>query len=255
MLNATANTWKSGIMGNERIEVPQNPNLAFASAPGLRDEGSGSPTSSFAKGLDSGVWLFVGGHDGLVHEHIYNTTNNTWRSGMTFEGANGYSGAYVSRGLSVLSVTVTNSSGYLDHWLKDFSSNGTWAQHNEDNNRGQTSFSWYNASYATNTSICAPNNIFLQEPGGKIASVGFRLISDYVKYQEWQQSFGISNGTALNGTGIGCHYFEDTATMHRVFYQDEDGDVIEATRNYNTSKSSSQLLDAGKYTYSVVPLD
>ena len=76
-------------------------------------EGSSAPVLT-ATGVLS---LFVGGLDGLVHEYHYYVQNDTWSTGYTFPGTNGYSGTCPLPHHAGLTLLTMNDNEVLVGWL------------------------------------------------------------------------------------------------------------------------------------------
>ena len=197
--------------------------------------------------MRTGVWLFAAGTEGLVHEYIYNTTTKAWRAGFTFPTSDGFSGAYASRLNSYMIVTLVNSTRHISQWGRA-RNNGTWELVTDDSN----GVSDYNATLAVNTSICAPNNIFFQDSRALINVCGFLNVGDSASLSRWYPTYNVSTAAALQGTGIGCQHLDEPSPMFRIFYQNDNGEVVEATRMYQASEPSTQTKDYGLYDYRVV---
>ncbi|MCJ1235133.1 hypothetical protein MMC14_003097 [Varicellaria rhodocarpa] len=194
--------WITGTIGSQSIQVPNQHTVALAIRFGIQ-------FNSTINALDSGLALYAGGIDGLVHEYLYSEANNTWNHGFTFPQSNGYAGA---------SVTVPGSS---------------------------TTTPWLSAdsisSLLPNSSQCTNKNDFYQSSNTHIMRSGWTGIANT---QRWSTASDVSNATTLPGTSIGCLYYGSPGPVaFFVFWQSDASDVVVATVNWNNTYTGYVLGD------------
>ena len=107
-----------------------------------------------------------------------------------------------------------------------------------------------------NANSCSMRGFAFQAPDGTIRGSNFSYI-DNASRARWDADYGISDGPAINGTDIGCFFFypspnkEVEQTMFHVFYQVEDGEIIEAIRHW---KEDNKTVP-GDWSYRTVPIN
>ena len=72
--------------------------------------------------------------------------------------------------------------------------------------------------------------------------------------KRWGGTYGISNGAAIDGSGLICWYFFPDSTplntrLH-VFYQVEGNGIVEARRYW----SENEKIGSGEWTFQAVPV-
>ncbi|KAK2792900.1 hypothetical protein FQN52_002578 [Onygenales sp. PD_12] len=162
------------------------------------------------KGIGGGFSLFASGTDGHMREYLYSDDDESWTDGSTFTSTNGYGGAW--------------HLGPPSH-----------------------------ATVMANASMCGNTALFYQTARGRIQASNFSTVTD-PDLMRWDTTYDISDGPAMKNSALSCWFVpgdvSSGSTMYHVFYQAENGDIMEARRYWEAVDGTAP----GAWHYQKVPI-
>ncbi|KAI4282459.1 MAG: hypothetical protein L6R38_002925 [Xanthoria sp. 2 TBL-2021] len=239
-------SWRHGNIGSKNYKVPADPSsIAFTVSRGRHYNHS-------AGDLDAGLTLYTSDSNGTFRTYIYDDKTSTWSDGTTFpDNTNGQGSASLFSETRDAYLFTTNDDHAIDMWWRRYDNN-TDPHDDSENSKwhlGPTS----PASLARNGSLCGQYDFAFQGADGRIQGSTF---TDGASPDDkrWGVTYGISDGIAIDGSGLSCWYFfpnfNPLNTRFHVFYQVEGNGIVEARRYWNENKKTV----SGEWTYQTVPI-
>lgn len=220
-----------------QYKVPNSSSIAFALNRGIR-------YSEKAKDIVGGLSLYASDTGGTIREYIWDDQKGTWQDGFTFNKTDGYAGATIWTEFAITYLFTLGSSQSMQLWWRDYN-----AKKNSWNLGPSSPF-----AASRNTSMCSLVGFTFQAPDGTIRGTNLTNLGGNGADVRWGVTYDISEGTAMENTGLGCWFNFPGAMgqrdMFHVFYQVDGGEIIEAIRDWDLDNNTVP----GTWRYQTVPV-